>query len=80
MTITYLPLVIESGSKITPITFVNSTGGEYTRSINIPYNEDGSIDQITLDEIVQGQLLGVIQKNKLGLITFMVTENTGSTE
>lgn len=42
----------------------------YKRSVNIPHLEDGSVDENYFEEILNGQLAGVIHKLKVGAITF----------
>jgi hypothetical protein len=75
MSITFIPPTIGSGST-TPLIFINSDGGQYIRHINVPRNNDGSVDQQMFNDILQGQLMGVVNKVKLGMITF----TTGSVE
>jgi hypothetical protein len=75
MSITFIPPTIGSGST-TPLTFIDSEGKQFTRTINVPRNNDGSVDQQMFMDILQGQLMGVINKVKLGVITF----TTGSVE
>lgn len=60
------------------VTYTNSQGFVYKRQVNIPHLEIGqyaegesSIDQIYFQEILEGQLRGVINKVKMGLITFV---------
>lgn len=65
-------------SKYDPITsssveviYTNSENGfQHKRTINIPRLEDGNIDEEYFSEILVGQLRGVENKIKLGVITF----------
>jgi len=58
------------------VTYINSKGFTYTRSVNIPHLEDGSIDQNYFEEILQSQLMGVINKEKTNVITFVDPNET----
>lgn len=53
------------------VTFKNEKGEIFTKSVNIPKNEDGSIDQEYFDNILEGQLRGVENKVRVGAITFV---------
>lgn len=76
MTITYLPPTIEEGKSTASVTFINEQNLTHVRSVNIPRNIDGTVDTVTLTDILEAQLRGVEQKVKLGVVTF----TTGSTE
>tara|TARA_Y100000289_G_scaffold52174_1_gene53562 strand:- start:791 stop:1084 length:294 start_codon:yes stop_codon:yes gene_type:complete len=53
------------------VTYTNSdTGYTYVRSVNIPRTEEGIIDEEGFEEILEGQLLGVLNKLAVGVITF----------
>jgi hypothetical protein len=68
---------IEEDSQV-QVTYINNKGFTHTRSVNIPHLEDGSIDQIYFEEILQGQLMGVINKSRMNIITFIdPNENVG---
>lgn len=43
----------------------------YKRHVNIPHLEDGSINQEYFNEILEGQLNGVINKSKIGIVEFV---------
>jgi hypothetical protein len=47
-----------------------SDGFIYKRYVNIPHLEDGSIDEDYFKQILDGQLSGVINKLKVGAVTF----------
>jgi hypothetical protein len=47
-----------------------SDGHTFKRNVNIPHFEDGSIDQEYLNEILESQFSGVINKYKVGTIEF----------
>ncbi len=49
----------------------NSDGFIHSRRVNIPHLEDGSIDEAYFQEILSGQLLGVINKYRAGIIEFV---------
>ena len=49
----------------------NSDGFIHSRRVNIPHLEDGSIDEAYFQEILSGQLLGVINKHRVGAIQFV---------
>lgn len=53
------------------VTYTNSEGFIHKRHVNIPHLEDGSIDQVYFQEILEGQLMGVINKVRMGMITFV---------
>jgi hypothetical protein len=79
MTITYLQPTIEEGKTSTEVTFVNSAGEHYIRRINVPRTSDGTVDQVALTDTLESQLMGVINKEKIGLITFTTGSiNSGS--
>ena len=52
------------------VTYVNENDFVYRRTINIPHLEDGSVDEVYFQEILEGQLRGVENKNKLEMIEF----------
>ena len=53
------------------LTFENDEGKVYVRDINIPKNEDGTIDEDYFQTIIEGQKQGVLNKFKVGLIQFV---------
>jgi hypothetical protein len=60
----------------TQVTFVNEKGETFKRMVNVPRNLDGTIDTVMFTDILESQLMGVINKAKLGVVTF----TTGSSE
>ncbi len=52
------------------VTYANSQGFEHKRYVNIPHLEDGAIDESYFQEILEGQLMGVVNKVRVGIITF----------
>jgi len=76
--ITYTVGDYVEGDNTVEVTYTNSVGFIYKRRVNIPYLEIGeyqegesSIDQPYFQEILDGQLMGVINKTRMGLITFI---------
>jgi type I site-specific restriction-modification system R (restriction) subunit len=53
------------------VQYTNHEGFVHSRNINIPHLEDGSIDQERFNEILEGQLRGVNNKESLGVISFV---------
>ena len=53
------------------VTFTNADGFVHKREVNIPKLPEGGVDVDYFQEILEGQLLGVINKNTLGVITFV---------
>jgi len=73
MTITYsAPAAAEISAEdtTTNVTYTNEAGLTHSRSINVPRLEDGSVNEEYYQEILEGQLLGVENKIKVGAITF----------
>lgn len=70
MAITYTLAEYTAEDKTVEITFEDSDGLVHKRIINIPHNEDGTIDEEYFQEIIEGQLRGVENKLKVGVITF----------
>lgn len=52
------------------VTYADEAGLTHTRTVNLPRNEDGTLDQEYFDEILEGQLRGVISKLRVRAITF----------
>lgn len=53
------------------VTYENAEGFVHKRTINIPHNEDGSINEDYFQEILEGQLRGVNNKIVVGVIQFV---------
>jgi len=71
MTITYVVSEYTAEDKTVEVTYENSAGLVHKRNINIPHLEDGSIDENYFQEILEGQLRGVENKAKMGVIQFI---------
>jgi hypothetical protein len=68
--ITYELTEYQQQDKTVEVIYTNSEGLVYKRIVNIPHKEDGSIDQEYFQSILEGQLNGVINKTKFGVIEF----------
>jgi hypothetical protein len=64
----YSPL--ESGQKTVNIKFTNDDGLEFTKTINVPYHSDGTLNESYLNEIIEGQVRSVEYKLSIGSIEF----------
>ena len=71
MVITYTVAEYAEEDRTVEVTFENSDGLIHKRTINIPHNEDGTIDEEYLKEILEGQLRGVEYNLRIGTITFI---------
>lgn len=67
---TYIVADFESNDKTVEVTYINEENFEYKRSINIPHLEDGSVNEDYFKEILEGQLRGVENKFKIGMVEF----------
>jgi len=67
---TYIVADFESDDKTVEVTYINEENFEYKRTINIPHLEDGLVDEDYFKEILDGQLNGVINKLKIGVVEF----------
>lgn len=70
MDITYTVADYEPEDRTVEVTYTNDAGFIHKRQINIPHLENGSVDEEYLQEIFEGQLRGVENKTKLGVIQF----------
>ena len=69
--ITYEVSEYQEQDRQVEVTFIRTSDNyTYKRSVNIPHLEDGSVDETYFEEILEGQLSGVINKYKMGLIEF----------
>jgi len=60
------------------VTYENSEELIHKRHINIPHNEDGTINEEYFQEILEGQLRGVNNKVVVGAVQFIdPTEEVG---
>lgn len=71
MAITYTVAEYTVEDKTVEVTFENSEGLVHKRVVNIPHNEDGTIDEDYFQEILEGQLRGVENKLKVSAVTFI---------
>ena len=71
MAITYTVAEYAIEDRTVEVTFENSEGLVHKRIINIPHNEDGSIDEEYFQQILEGQLRGVENKLRVGAVTFI---------
>lgn len=69
--ITFSVADYNESDRIVEVTYFNEENFVYKRFVNIPHLEDGTINQDYFDEILQGQLNGVINKVSCGVITFV---------
>jgi hypothetical protein len=71
LNITYELADYEPSDRSVDVTYTRESDGfVYSRQVNIPHFEDGSIDQNYFEEILEGQLNGVKNKVKVGAISF----------
>jgi hypothetical protein len=71
MAIAYTVAEYTTEDRTVEVTFENSDGLIHKRTINIPHNEDGTIDEEYFQEILEGQLRGVENKLRVGVVTFI---------
>jgi len=67
---TYIVAEYEPTDKTVEVTYIDENNFEHKRTVNIPHLEDGSVDENYFQEILDGQLRGVENKLKVGVITF----------
>jgi len=69
--ITYTVQEYEADAKTVQVTYVNPDNGfSHERTVNIPRTEENLIDEDELNSILESQLLGVLNKISVGVITF----------
>jgi hypothetical protein len=69
--ITYEVAEYQEEDKNVEVTYTRSSDGYiYKRMVNIPHNLDGTIDEQYFEDILHGQLSGVINKYKAGVVEF----------
>jgi hypothetical protein len=71
MAITYTVAEYSEEDRTVEVIFENSDGLVHKRTINIPHNEDGTINEEYFQEILEGQLRGVENKLRVGVVTFI---------
>lgn len=57
-------------SKTVKVTYKNENNETYEKIVNVPRNSDGTVDMEYFQNILEGQLLGIQHKLKLGVISF----------
>lgn len=60
----------ESDASSVEVTYTDDQGYIYKRTVNIPRKDDGEIDQVHFDLILDQQLLGVNNKKAVGVAVF----------
>jgi hypothetical protein len=70
MSITYTVDEFEPSDRQVKVTYTDDQGFVHDRYVNIPHLEDGSIDEEYFQEILKGQLSGVNNQIRVGVITF----------
>lgn len=69
--ITYEVAEYQEEDRQVEVTYTRSSDDYvYKRSVNIPHNSDGTIDEQYFEEVLQGQLNGVMNKLRMGVIEF----------
>ena len=64
----YSPL--EPGQKLVKIKFTNQDGMEFTKTVNIPYHSDGTLNELYFNEIIEGQIRSIAYKMSISSIEF----------
>jgi len=67
---TYIIGEYEPTDKTVEVTYINENSFEHKRMVNIPYNENETINEEYFQEILESQLRGVENKVRLGVIAF----------
>lgn len=70
MAITYTVASFGPEDNSAEVTYENSEGLIHKRQVNIPKFDDGTIDEDYFNEILEGQLRGVENKIKIGVVSF----------
>lgn len=69
--ITYAVQEYAADAKTVQVTYTNPENGfTHERTVNIPRTEEDLIDEDELNSILESQLLGVLNKISVGVITF----------
>lgn len=71
MSITYEVGSYSAEDTSVEVIYTNDEGFIHKRQVNIPHLEDGSVDEVYLEEILEGQLRGVENKLVVGAVTFV---------
>lgn len=67
---TYIVAEYQPNDKTVEVTYINEENLVYKRTVNIPHLDDETIDEDYFEEILEGQLNGVRNKSKVGVIQF----------
>jgi len=70
MAITYTVAEYTTEDSSVEVTYTNDAGFVYKRTVNIPKNGEGSIDENYFNQILEDQLRGVENKVVVGAATF----------
>ena len=69
--ITYTVQEYAADAKTVQVTYTNPDNGfTHERTVNVPRTEEDLIDEDELNSILESQLLGVLNKISVGVITF----------
>jgi len=71
MSITYTLAEYTAEDSTVEATYTNADGHTHTRTLIIQKNEEGTINQDAWDDVLAGQLQNVINKSRVGVITFL---------
>ena len=76
--ITYTVAAFTDTDLRTDVTYTDDEGLVHIRTLNIPRNEDGTLDADQWQEILDGQERGVLNKLRLNVIEFQDPADTSS--
>ena len=72
MNISYIEPEIPQDARSVVVKFINDENNkEYSRSINVPYDSNNSVDLIEWNTRLQDHLRSVIYKHNIGLMEFV---------
>lgn len=67
---TYIVAEFQPTDRHVEVTYFDKNDFVHKRLVNIPHLDDGSVDEVYFQSILEGQLNGVKNKIKLGMIEF----------
>lgn len=70
MSVTYEIPELTENQKTAVVIFKNEDGLEFRKTVVVPYNSDGSLNESYWHEILEGQLRGLNNKLSLGMVEF----------
>jgi len=70
--------ILYGNEKTVEIGYTSASGDVYLKTVNVPYNSDGEIDQTTFDQIVDDHSRALRRKISLGTISAL--EDAGNPE